>query len=135
MFRPKPGTHLRVSPVSAGHAFGKAQRTSILLPRVVDGFERSGPNPLHVPEVEKFMRGNVGELRFGNYVDGGRVRVLHSAAGALCIFAHVKNENVMVERSTAHQLDFIFADFAQRISHARLFPSIPVNPTSTSRFA
>src|SRR5260370_41241163 len=79
------------------------------------------------------MRSNASQLRFGICVDGSRVGMLHPPARSLGRFANMKDEQVMVERSSAHQLDFILADLAQRVFHIRLFPAITVNRNGNRR--
>ena len=62
LLRPESAAHLRVTAVGAGDAFSEPQRAGILFASVVDGFERSGANTFHVPEMEKLVSRNPREF-------------------------------------------------------------------------
>src|SRR5262249_46399457 len=109
---PDSRTYQRVIPVCAGHPFRKPQCARVLLLCIVDGFERSGANAFHIPEMEKLMRRNSRKSLAGGNIDCGSVSMLHPAAGSLRRFADMQNEQVTIEWRAAHELHFVAADFA-----------------------
>ena len=77
---PDARAHQRVSCVGAGDAFGEPKRGRPHLARIVHRLERLRANTLHVPEVEKFVRADVGQRGKRTDGDGRTVGVLHSPA-------------------------------------------------------
>ena len=65
VFAPQLRTHHRIRRICAGHSFGEPQRSRVLLLRVVHRVQRRRPDALHVPQMKKFMSGNVRQVRIG----------------------------------------------------------------------
>ncbi len=104
-FAPQARTHERVGSIGIREAFGEPQRRRPHLMRVVDGFERLRADALDIPEVKKFVCGNIqNRVRRWNG-DGRAIGVLHAAATE--IPADVVQEQILLERSVAHQARLI----------------------------
>jgi len=90
--------------------------------RVVKGLKGGGADALDVPRVEKFVRGDVLQVRRGRCVDRGAIGVLHATAGAVSGFPRVENEGVVVVRSAVHHFDFVVTILRSALSNIVFFP-------------
>ena len=89
----------------AGDALTEPQRPREIFLGVVHGFERARADPLHVPEMEKFVRRhrrqNLGAAseRVGVQINRGRVSVFHAAAprpARKMVEKHIRIEGTVV---------------------------------------
>jgi len=90
LLAPEARAHQRVGAIGVGDTFGEPQRASVHLARVVKGLKGGGADALDVPRVEKFVRGDVLQVRRGRCVDRGAIGVLHATAGAVSGFPRVE---------------------------------------------
>src|SRR5262249_38680526 len=105
----------------AGHAFAKPQSTCVIFPGVVDGLQRLWANPLHIPEMEEFVRGDcVDRIKssvngLGIYVNGGGVSMLHATSRRPA--REMVEERVCVEGTIVHPGNCGGDDLAHRRDH------------------
>src|SRR3954466_2952436 len=90
----------------AVYPFAEPEGWRVTFFRVVNRFERLRTNALHIPEVEKFMRGDADELVetsievLPGQSNRGAVGVLHPATTGR--FGKMINEHVVLKRTVVH---------------------------------